>query len=226
LGVAPLRYPAATRLAALPGSDQSIRELQSYFSSSDSYVGAAASKSTFLQEFSKYRIIQLYTHASDNVEGEPAIYFADSVLNLSEISSVDKLAASLIVLSACETGTGELHRGEGVFSFNRAFAAIGIPSAITNLWSIDNESTYKLTGLFYKYLSKGRPFDIALQQAKLEFIKTGSKQQSLPYYWAPAILAGKTGVLPPERSFPWKWVFPGTILILAGALYWYKRIRA
>jgi CHAT domain-containing protein len=112
----------------------------------------------------------LYTHSSDSSgRGEPVIYFADSALYLSDLISEYKPLARLIVLSACETGAGKVYNGEGVFSFNRGFAAIGIPAAITNLWSVENASTYKLTELFYKYLTRGIPSDIALQKAKLEF---------------------------------------------------------
>jgi CHAT domain-containing protein len=59
-----------------------------------------------------------------------------------------------------------LYHGEGIFSFKSGFAALGIPSSVTNLWSVDDKSTYKITELFYKYLAKGLPLDIALQNAK------------------------------------------------------------
>ena len=95
-------------------------------------------------------------------------------------------------MSACETGLGQLYLGEGIFNFNRAFAACGIPSSITNLWSVDNLATYKLTELFYKYVSRGLPIDVALQKAKKEFIETGSTSEQLPYYWAAAVLTGKS----------------------------------
>ena len=146
-----------------------------------------------MQNFPRYKIIQLYTHATDSGEtGEPVIYFADSTLDLSELVSENKPATRLIVLSACETGLGKEYKGEGVFSFNRGFAALGIPAAVTNLWSVDNESTYKITELFYKYLSSGLPTDVAMQKAKLEFLSHASRRYELPFYWAPAIVAGKT----------------------------------
>ena len=124
-----------------------------------------------MHQFSQYRIIQLYTHASDSsINNEPVIYFADSALYLSDLISEHKSHTQLIVLSACETGIGKIYQGEGVFSFNRGFAALGIPAAITNLWSVDNTSTYLLTELFYKWLAKGLPTDVELQKAKLDFL--------------------------------------------------------
>lgn len=146
-----------------------------------------------MQEFYQYRIIQLYTHAADSSKNnEPVIYFADSVLYLSELIGEYKPATRLIVLSACETGLGKHYEGEGVFSLNRGFAAMGVPSSVTYLWAVENEPTYALTELFYKYLSKGLPLDEALQQAKLEFLRVSGKEQQLPVNWAAAILVGKT----------------------------------
>ena len=83
---------------------------------------------------------------------------------------------------------------------------MGIPAAISNLWSVDNESTYQLTELFYKQLSKGLPTDIALQKAKLEFMQTASKEKSLPYYWAGPVLVGKTDIIELSKPLPWKWI--------------------
>ena len=158
LGIAPVHYAANKQLASLTGSDQSLKYIRSYFSDADNLIALQASKNNFMNYFSKYRIIQLYTHASDtSSNGEPVIYFADSALYLSDLINEHKPVTRLIVLSACETGLGREYKGEGVFSFNRGFAALGIPTAITNLWSVDDKATYKLTELFYKYLSEGLP---------------------------------------------------------------------
>ena len=172
-----------------------------------------------MQQFSQYRIIQLYTHAADSSSNnEPVIYFADSALFLSDLISAYKPLTRLIVLSACETGTGKIYQGEGVFSFNRGFAALGIPAAITNLWSVDNESTYILTELFYKYLTTGLPTDVALQKAKLEFIENASREKSMPCYWAGPVLVGKTDTIELSKPFPWKWIV--LFAIVGGIVFW------
>ncbi|MBS1933016.1 MAG: CHAT domain-containing protein, partial [Bacteroidetes bacterium] len=214
LGVAPVQFPQQFHLASLNESDRSLNTIVSYFSNTKNFVQQQASKNNFLQKFYGYKIIQLYTHSSDSSSnGEPVIYFADSALYLSDLIAEAKPATQLIVLSACETGNGKLYQGEGVFSFNRGFAALGIPSSVTNLWSVDNESTYKLTEFFYKYVTKGLPLDEALQKAKLEFIQTSSKEKSLPYYWAASILAGKTDAIKLKKGQPWKY-FTGAIVLL------------
>jgi CHAT domain-containing protein len=158
-----------------------------------------------MDRFSKYKIIQLYTHATDSGKnGEPVLYFSDSALYLSELIGEHKPVTRLIVLSACETGKGKLYNGEGIFSFNRGFAALGIPSSITNLWSVDDRSTYRLTELFYKYLTKEMPIDMALQKAKIEFIETASKENRLPYFWSASILVGNSDSIELGRLISWK----------------------
>lgn len=200
MGFAPVQY-AGTKLPELSESDRSLEALTDYFSGADNFIGKRASRNNFLQHFTDYRIIQLYTHAMDNRDkGEPVIYFADSLLYLSDLVSDKKPATSLVVLSACETGTGKFYQGEGVFSFNRGFAALGIPAAITSLWKADNKKTYALTTLFYKYLAKGEPVDVALQHAKLEFMELGAKENTLPYFWAVPVLTGKVTDMPGQPS--------------------------
>jgi len=118
-----------------------------------------------------------------------------------------------------------LYNGEGVFSFSRQFAALGIPTSVSNLWKIDNQSTYKITELFYKYLSRGLPSDVALQKAKMEFRKTvSSKDQDLPYYWAASVLIGQSNAVISEKHFQWRWlVLSGAVLFLS--LFIWKTFR-
>jgi CHAT domain-containing protein len=204
IGIAPVRY--SNGLAALPGSDESLQRMEKYFRRATTFIRDKATKNNFLREYYKYKIIQLYTHATDSGSaGEPMIYFSDSSLALSDLFYENKPTTSLIVLSACETAGGKLYNGEGVFSFNRQFAALGIPSSVSNLWQVNNESSYRLMELFYKYLSKGEPPDVALQSAKREFIHGGDIEYALPFYWAAPILIGKTDSISLQRPFPWRW---------------------
>ncbi len=212
-GIAPVYY--SNGLAALTGSDQSLQRMHNYFSNATSLVVSNATKNNFLKEYYKYKIIQLYTHATDSgYAGEPMIYFSDSTLSLSDLFYENKPATNLIVLSACETAGGKLYNGEGVFSFNRGFAALGIPSSISNLWKVDNQSTYRLTELFYKYMTDGIPLDIALQKAKKEFKTSAIGENKLPYYWAAPILVGKTDKIVLQKSSSWKWIAALAVLML------------
>jgi CHAT domain-containing protein len=86
LGVAPVNYPSNSSLASLQGSDLSLKHIASYFRETQSLVSEGASRNYFQREFSNYKIIQLYTHASDSSShGEPVIYFSDSALYLSDL---------------------------------------------------------------------------------------------------------------------------------------------
>jgi len=192
-GLAPVDFPHLLELSSLGNSAESIENICRLFPGSQKQTGIEASRGNFLRLFPNYKIIQLYTHASDTSNsGEPVIYFRDSALYLSELFPETRNTAQLIVLSACETGKGKDYKGEGVFSFNRGFAAMGIPSSVINLWSVDNESTYAITELFYKYVARHYPLDVALQKAKLEFISHATREKKLPYYWAATVLVGKT----------------------------------
>jgi CHAT domain-containing protein len=216
LGVAPVKFNNG--FPSLYGSDVSLKGIEDYFAQTTLLIGANASKKNFVDQFADFRIIQLYTHGeARGSEGEPVIYFCDSSLAMSELFYGKRPATSLVVLAACETGLGDLHPGEGVFSFNRAFAALGIPSAVSNLWQVDNKSTYKLTELFYKNVANGLPLDVSLQKAKLEYLSKSGLENGLPYYWAAPVLVGQTNKISTEKS-EWQWM--GVVLVLMLISIW------
>ena len=222
-GIAPIRFNAGWQLSVLNGSDESLQRIDNHFSKSTNLLAAQATRRNFLDKFDSYRIIQLYTHATDSgTTGEPMIYFADSTLALSELIYGSKPITGLVVLAACQTGLGKFYNGEGVFNFNRGFAAMGVPASISNLWLIETKATYRLTELFYKHLANGKPADVALQAAKKEFMREGeSRRNQLPYLWAASILVGDSEFTIEQKVFPWRWV-----LILVPAiivLVWWRR---
>ncbi len=200
LGMAPVQFSKKLNQASLPGSEIALEAINKHFFFSKSLTGHEASRGAFMKELSSHSIIQLLTHASaDSSEIEPTLYFADSTLTLSELSSSALSKTQLLVLSACRTGVGKNQKGEGVFSLARGFAGIGIPSTLTTLWSVENKSIYELTELFYNQMEKGIPLDIALQQAQIEWLKTASKSDQLPYSWAGMVLVGNAE--PVEMGF-------------------------
>ena len=225
LGFAPVNFNAVFKLPSLSGSDASLKKIGKYYSSNN-FIFDKANKKNFLDNYSGYAILQLYTHAAENSSNnEPVIYFADSALYLSELIAFGKPSTQLVVLSACETANGKLYAGEGIFNFNRAFAAMGIPAAISNLWAVADQPTYRITELFYKYLAEGLPTDIALQKAKIEFIKNvANKEETLPYYWAGIILTGKPAVLKTSSPVLWYWLAAGVATILL-FYFGYKQFR-
>jgi CHAT domain-containing protein len=196
LGIAPVQFNPAFGLPQLDASDRSMENISYGMGGKKLYTGAEATKRHFQQHYYQYQCIQLYTHAAGSSDrNEPVIYFADSMMYLSDLIPEYQVSTKLVFLSACETGIGKISKGEGVFSFNRGFAELGIPATVSTLWPINNRSTYAITESFYKYLSQGMDKDMALQQAKLEFIRNAEGAGKLPFAWAAPVLIGDTSSL-------------------------------
>lgn len=155
-------------------------------------TGRKASKKQFRDYVKRYAVLHLSTHAeADQTDGQPVIAFADTVLTLSELYSMD-IPAKMIVLSACETNIGEVKSGEGIFSLSRGFAYAGANSTIASLWNVNAASTGEIFPVFYENLKKGNSKSRALREAKLQFLnKTGEGPQvKTPYDWAGFSLMG------------------------------------
>lgn len=111
----------------------------------------------------------------------------DGVLTAFEISQLDLSHTELVVLSACETGLGDIQGFEGVYGLQRAFKIAGIKNIIMSLWQVDDEATSILMQEFYKnLLSNNKSIYDALASA--QHILRNSKKFSSPYYWAGWVL--------------------------------------
>jgi CHAT domain-containing protein len=158
-------------------------------------IGNQATKKTILAQISDAKIIHLATHGllDDLGAGIPgALAFAPSgndngLLTSSEIFDL-KLNASLVVLSACNTGRGKL-TGDGVIGLSRAFLSAGVPSIIVSLWAVNDNATAFLMKEFYQNWQEGKMDKAqALRQAMLSTIK----QYPKPGNWAAFTLIGET----------------------------------
>jgi CHAT domain-containing protein len=112
----------------------------------------------------------------------------DGLLRMKEIYNLD-LNSDLVTLSACQTGLGQLIRGEGIEGINRAFFYAGASSVLMSLWAVNDQATYQLMERFYTHLRSSDSIMNALRKAKLEMINSGVL--SHPYYWAGFIVSGK-----------------------------------
>jgi tetratricopeptide (TPR) repeat protein len=110
----------------------------------------------------------------------------DGLLQPLEISHLD-LNADLVVLSSCEAGRGEFQEGEGILGFSMAFMASGARSVVTSLWNVNDSSTARFMGFFYRFLTEGKNKAQALRLSKIRMINSPFKH---PYYWGTFVLIG------------------------------------
>jgi CHAT domain-containing protein len=184
-------------LPALPSSGEEIRNLPG-----KEIAGSQATKARFEILSEQYPVIHLATHAVVNDTNALGSYIefygkktdADTSHRLyeREIYNLDMKAAKLVILSACETGSGELVNGEGVISLSRAFSYAGCKSVITTLWKADDIATAFIIKRLHHYLQKGFKKDEALQKAKIDYLSSSEIDTRFksPAYWAHLVLIG------------------------------------
>jgi len=186
-----------------------------------------ATKNIFLQLSNRHDIIHLATHASVNNDTPSHSYIAfyptnnDYKLYAGEIADLKLDAVQLVILSACETGAGQLVKGEGLMSLSRAFAYAGCPNIITSLWKAEDKTTSFITQRLHYYLEKKYSKDKALQQAKLDFLRSDEIDSRLktPDYWAHLLFIGNYEE--DKGSSNWWYI---AIVIIAGVIV-YKLIN-
>jgi tetratricopeptide (TPR) repeat protein len=107
------------------------------------------------------------------------------------------LQASLVTLSACETGGGQDAQTEGILSLARAFHFAGAKAVVSSLWRVEDKSTAFLMEAFYKELKTGVAKDVALQRA-MQVTRQKSRVWSSPRHWAAFVLTGDVTPLHPS----------------------------
>jgi len=112
----------------------------------------------------------------------------DGILTAREISRLDLRGTDLVVLSACETGKGDIKQGEGVFGLQRSFKKAGAKTIVMSLWNVSDLPTQMLMTEFYKNLcsGKGKRESLRLAQKTVREYKDsdGSLLFQNPHYWA------------------------------------------
>lgn len=212
-------------------SSEEIKDLKG-----EKFIDEKATKENFLKNTNKFSVIHLATHAkaNDNTPSQSYIAFAnnnkDSTsgrLYAQEIYDLSLDSTRLVILSACETGTGQLVHGEGMMSLSRAFAYAGCPDIVTSLWKAEDKTTAFLTRRLHFYLDDKKTTDEALHLAKLDLLNSNEIDERLktPNYWAHIIFIGE---YESSSSSLFKWWLILPLLFIAaitGYFIWRKNVR-
>ncbi|MBX2842509.1 MAG: CHAT domain-containing protein [Flammeovirgaceae bacterium] len=179
----------------LPATRQEVKGLCENF-----YINEEATKTRFLEEYRNYNILHFATHAEVNEEEPSSSYITfypngedeEYRLYVHEMYNLNFDSTKLVVLSGCETGSGQFQKGEGIMSLARAIAYAGCPNIIMTLWRAEDESTSFIAQKMYNYLDGGMPKDEALRQAKLDYLSSDEffKIDKTPVHWANFIVIG------------------------------------
>ncbi|MBD1902654.1 tetratricopeptide repeat protein [Trichocoleus sp. DQ-A3] len=185
-------------LEPLPGAEKEAIQIAKLFNTK-ALTGSNATKTAVMQKMQKARIIHLATHGllhdfkGFGVPGAIALApsgtpddVVDGLLTAGEIFDM-KLSADLVVLSACDTGRGDI-TGDGVVGLSRSLISAGVPSVMVSLWAVNDNSTAFLMTEFYRNLQQNPDKAVSLRQAML----TAMKQYPNPKQWAAFTLIGES----------------------------------
>ena len=178
----PLVGDTPAPLPGLPGAEREARAIAALFNT-DALTGDEATETLIKQRLPSARLIHLATHglleygqleATGRLEVPGAMVLAadareDGLLTAEEIFQLS-LDADLVVLSACDTGLGNI-TGDGVIGLSRSLMTAGAPSVIVSLWAVPDAPTAALMTTFYQQLQQGQSKAQALQQAMLTTLK-------------------------------------------------------
>lgn len=158
----------------------------------------AATLAQIRKQAPRSRILHLATHGDFRPDNPlfSGLALADGWLTTLDIFTL-RLRASLVTLSACQTGRSVVGGGDELLGLMRAFLSAGAASLVSTLWAVEDRSTAQLMHTFYQKLAQGWTKGSALRQAQLQFIhgQPEAEKYRHPYFWGPFFLVGDAGPL-------------------------------
>ena len=223
-------YGNSSTFSSLQGTGAELQSIYEDFGG-ESFSGEKATKANFKSVLQNNAILHLAMHSMSDSVNPKYSYLMFDTHNLNpeqgklfnyEIS-LSRIKSPMVVLSACNSGSGTLYFGEGLMSLARGFTLAGASSVIRTAWDINDESSAAIMKNFYYYLSKGNEKNVAMRLAKVDYLKNSSPELKNPYYWAAYQVLGDTS--PVVRRVNMFIIIAVLVLAASGMLFIYFRRR-
>ncbi len=186
------------------------------------YLEEKATESNFKNNVKGKNVIHIASHGIvDNeqplfsrliFEKDPLDSLNDGNLFVHELYNMS-LDAEMVVLSACNTASGKVAKGEGVLNIGRGFSYAGVPSVVMSHWQVDDQSTSILMKYFYESLAEGKSKSEALRDAKLRFMSEASTNKKHPFFWGAFITMGDDSPIV-RQSSPLTMIMIGVVILI------------
>jgi len=199
-------YDGTLHFVPLRGAETEAQGIREQFPLAES-IGSEAATPEAIQALVAPRFLHLATHGfyeppeSAGAEGDPSLRTGialaganrgpEGILRANEVAGMNLRGTSLVVVSACETGLGEVAYADGVFGLQRSLTLAGARTQVLSLWPVDDGKTALLMIDFYRNLKDGKTKSEALREAQLSMIKEGEP----PTFWAAFVIFGDPGKL-------------------------------
>lgn len=174
------------------------------------FVGKEASETNFkrLKPFPAILHLAMHALADDQQPANSKLVFAhdqttsdDGDLSASEVYGLE-IPSYLAILSACNTGFGKIHKGEGIMNISRAFIHAGCSNVVMSLWQAKDLPTTRIVVDFLSQLKNGQAINDALRLAKLNYLEKSDPLQMHPSNWATLVLVGDSRAI--STNYPLK----------------------
>lgn len=173
----------------------------------DLYLKESATKWRFIEQSNNYQIYHLAMHTiydDEEQKDSELVFHNEEKLGFNELYALH-FPAELVVLSACNTGVGQLKAGEGMQSLSQALSYAGVRSSVYSLWPVPDKETAQIMQMFYQNLKSGSAKHAALADAKRTFINNNTLYAH-PYFWAGFVLQGKQSPIKTHSYGRYYWI--------------------